>query len=223
MELRWLKLEGQVDIRGRGLSAGAGMEEDREDVEAAGAGVNSLLSAPQLPDLGVSAKLEFTPGVRFRFTLRCKLMLKSSPVAEGRFPKLIEFLVAFFPVLLKLTLAEFPSRDLQGVTLPPRGVLRLSKAERDWVDPWLFPGVQKTLKGAEPNELRSVVDAVMRVWYCRASLLIYCSNWVKEMEFGCIGTDWEVSLVGWGVSSVWGASGMGAARASSSWVVKRGL
>lgn len=152
-----------MDIRGRGLSAGAGVEEDKDEVEAVEAGVNSLLSAPQLPDLGVSAKFEFKPGVRFKFTLRCKLMLKSSPVAEGRFPRLIEFLVAFFPAVLRLTLAEFPSRDLEGVTLPPRGVLRLSKAERDWVDPWLFPGVQKTLKGPEPNELRSVVDAVMRV------------------------------------------------------------
>lgn len=65
-------------------------------------------------------------------------MFKSSPVAEGRFPRLIEFLVPFFPVVLRLTLAEFPSSDLEGVMLTPgwaEGVLRLSKAERDWVDP----------------------------------------------------------------------------------------
>lgn len=120
-----------MEIRGRGLSAGAGVEEDRDEEEAVVAVGNSLLSPPQLPDLGVSAKLDFIPGVRFKFTLRCKFMLKSSPVAEGRFPRLIEFLVAFFPVVLKLTLAEFPIRDLQGVMLPPKGVLRLSKAERD--------------------------------------------------------------------------------------------
>lgn len=191
------------------------MEEDRDEEEAVGGVGNSLLSNPQLPDLGVSAKLEFIPGVRFKFTLRCKFMLKSSPVAEGRLPRFIEFLVAFFPVVLKLTLAEFPIRDLQGVMLPPKGVLRLSKAERDCVDPWLFPGVQKTLKGTEPNELRSVVDAVTRVWYCRASLFMYCSSWVKEMGFGlwfgCIRTGWAVSLVGSGVSSVWGASAIEAA------------
>lgn len=61
-------------------------------------------------------------------------MFKSSPVAEGRLPRLIEFLVAFFPLVLRLTLAEFPSSDLQDVILPPgrmEGVLRLSKAERD--------------------------------------------------------------------------------------------
>lgn len=63
-------------------------------------------------------------------------MFKSSPVAEGRLPRLMEFLVAFLPLVLRLTLAVFPSSDLPGVTL---SVLRLSKAERDCVEPWVLP------------------------------------------------------------------------------------
>lgn len=44
-------------------------------------------------------------------------MLKSSPVTDGRFPRLIEFLLAFLPMLLRLTLAELPRKDLHGVKL----------------------------------------------------------------------------------------------------------
>lgn len=135
-ELRWLRLLGQVEMRGRVLSAGVGVAEESDEAEALGVAAKSLLSAPQLPFLGLSARLrfEFKPGARFKLRLRCRFMFKSSPVAEGRLPRLIEFLVAFFPVVLRLTLAEFPSSDLQGVMLPPGrvvGVLRLSKAERD--------------------------------------------------------------------------------------------
>lgn len=114
-----------MEIRGRVLSAGVGVEDDSEEAEPVEA-AKSLLSAPQLPVLGVSTRLrlEFKPGVRFKFTLRCRFMLRSSPVAEGRLPKFMEFLVAFFPAVLRHTLAEFPSSDLQGV-------LRFSNAERD--------------------------------------------------------------------------------------------
>lgn len=121
-------------MRGRVLTAGVGVAVERDVAEAVEAGAKSLLKAPQLAFLGLSTKpwLEFTPGVRFKLRLRCRFMFKSSPVAEGRFPRLIEFRVAFFPVVLRLTLAEFPSSDLQGVTL---SALRLSKAERDWVEP----------------------------------------------------------------------------------------
>lgn len=139
-ELRWLRLLGQVEMRGRALSAGVGVAEESDEAEAVGVVVKSLLKAPQLPFLGLSMSpwLEFKPGARFKLRLRCRFMFKSSPVAEGRLPRLIEFLMAFFPEVLRLTLAEFPSRDLQGVMLPPgrvEGVLRLSKAERDWVEP----------------------------------------------------------------------------------------
>lgn len=137
-------------MRGRALSAGVGVVVESDVAEAVEAEVKSLLRAPQLPFFGLSASpwLEFKPGVRFKLRLRCRFMFKSSPVAEGRLPRLIEFLVAFFPVVLRLILAEFPSSDLQGVMLPPgrvEGVLRLSKAERDWVEPWLLPGVQRPL------------------------------------------------------------------------------
>lgn len=43
--------------------------------------------------------------------------MKSSPVTDGRFPRLIEFLLAFFPMLLRFTLAELPRNDLHGVKL----------------------------------------------------------------------------------------------------------
>lgn len=134
-ELRWLRLEGQVEMRGRALSAGVGVEVE-SDVEAVEAAAKSLRKVPQLPFFGLSTSPgpEFKLGVRFKLRLRCKFMFKSSPVAEGRFPRLIEFLVAFFPVVLRQTLAEFPSSDLQGVMLPTGrvvGVLRLSKADRD--------------------------------------------------------------------------------------------
>lgn len=134
-ELRWLRLEGQVEMRGRALSAGVGVEES-DVAEAVEAAAKSLRKAPQLPCLGLSTSpwLEFKPGARFKLRLRCRFMFKSSPVAEGRLPRLIEFLVAFFPVVLRLTLAEFPRSDLQGVMLPPgrvEGVLRFSKADRD--------------------------------------------------------------------------------------------
>lgn len=135
-ELRWLKLLGQVEIRGRALSAGTGGAEGIDDVEEEGAEVKSLLKDPQLTLLELSTVplIGFNPGARFRFRLRCRFIFKSSPVAEGRFPRLIEFLVAFFPEVLRLTLARFPRSDLQGVMLPPgiaEFVLRLSKAERD--------------------------------------------------------------------------------------------
>lgn len=121
-------------MRGRALSAGVGVAEESDVADAVEAAAKSLLKAPQLPVLGLSTgpRLEFKPGVRFKLRLRCRFMFKSSPVAEGRLPRLIEFLVAFFPLVLRLTLAEFPSSDLQGVML---SVLRLSKAERDWVEP----------------------------------------------------------------------------------------
>ena len=127
-------------MRGRALSAGVGVADESDDVDEVGAMVKSLLKAPQLPFLGFSTspRLEFKPGARFKLRLRCRFMFKSSPVAEGRLPRLIEFLVGFFPVVLRLTLAEFPSSDLHGVMLPPgvvEGVLQLSKAERDWVEP----------------------------------------------------------------------------------------
>lgn len=133
-ELRWLRLLGHVEIRGRVLSAGVGVAEESDVTEAVEASEKSLLKAPQLPFLGLSTspRLEFIPGVRLRLRLRCRFMFKSSPVAEGRLPRLIEFLVAFFPIVLRLTLAEFPSSDLLGVMLR---ALRLSKAERDWVEP----------------------------------------------------------------------------------------
>jgi len=121
-------------MRGRALSAGVGVAEESDVAEAVGADAELLLKAPQLPFLGLSTLLELKPGVRFKLRLRCRFMFKSSPVAEGRLPRFIEFLVAFFPVVLRLNLAEFPSRDLQGVMLE-EGVLRLSKAKRDWVDP----------------------------------------------------------------------------------------
>lgn len=122
-----------MEMRGRALSAGVGVEEESDVAEAVEVATKSLRKAPQLPCLGLSTcpRLEFKPGVRFKLRLRCRFMFKSSPVAEGRLPRLIEFLVAFFPVVLRLTLAEFPSSDLQGVMLVVEGVLRLSKADRD--------------------------------------------------------------------------------------------
>lgn len=128
-ELRWFREVGQVEIRGRARSAGPGVEEGCVCTEA----VEPAESTPRLAFWGV-----LTPGARFKFKLRCTLMFKSSPVAEGRLPRLIEFLVAFFPEALRLTLAELPSSDLHGVTLPPgnvEGVLRRSKADNDWVEP----------------------------------------------------------------------------------------
>lgn len=139
-ELRWLKLLGQVEIRERDLTPAVGVADDRDLQDAAEVMFTSLFMAPLLLFLAVSAvpRIEFIPGAKFKLRLRCRLMLKSSPVVEGRLPRLIEFLVAFFPRALRLTLAEFPSRDLQGVALPPswvEGVLWLSKADRDWVEP----------------------------------------------------------------------------------------
>lgn len=126
-------------MRGRALRAGVGVAEESDEEEAVEAVVKSLLKAPQLPFLELSTRPrpEFKPGARFKLRLRCTFIFKSSPVAEGRLPRLIEFLVAFFPAVLRLTLAEFPSSDLQGVMLPPGivDVLRLSKAESDWVEP----------------------------------------------------------------------------------------
>ena len=127
-------------MRERDLSAGVGVAEQCEEAEAVEDVAKSAFRAPQLPFLGLSTspRLEFKPGVKFKLRLRCRFMFKSSPVAEGRFPRLIEFLVPFFPVVLRLTLAEFPSSDFEGVTLPPdrvEGVLRLSKADKDWVEP----------------------------------------------------------------------------------------
>lgn len=120
-------------MRGRVLSAGVGVAEDSNVAEAVEAAAKSLLKAQlSFLELSTSAWLECEPGVRFKLRLRCRFMFKSSPVAEGRLPRLIEFLVAFLPVVLRLTLAEFPSNDLQGVML---SVLRLSKADRDWVEP----------------------------------------------------------------------------------------
>lgn len=172
-ELRWLRLLGQVEIRERDLSPGVGVADESEEAEAVEVVEKSLLRAPQLPFLGLSARprLELIPGLRFKLRLRCRLMLKSSPVAEGRLPRLIEFLVLFFPMALRLTLDEFPNRDLEGVMLPPgrvEGVLRLSKADRDWVEPWLLPGVQRPLCVTGPGvaaELRSEVEEVIRLWY----------------------------------------------------------
>ena len=63
------------------------------------------------------SKALFKFGFKFKFRFRWKLMLKSSPVTDGKFPKLIEFLLAFLLMLLKRTLDKFPS--LQGVTLAP--------------------------------------------------------------------------------------------------------
>lgn len=125
-------------MRGRALSAGVGVEEDRNVAEAVGAAAESLFLASLFLALSTKPKLAFKPGARLRLRLRCRLIFKSSPVAEGRLPRLMEFLLALFPILLRLTLAEFPSKDLQGVTLSPgrvEVVLRLSKAERDWVEP----------------------------------------------------------------------------------------
>lgn len=121
-------------MRGRVLTAGVGVVEENDVAETVEGAAKSLFKDPLLPFLGLSTspRLEFKPGVRFKLRLRCRFMFKSSPVAEGRLPRLIEFLVAFFPVVLRLTLAEFPSSDLQGVML---SALRLSKAERDWVEP----------------------------------------------------------------------------------------
>lgn len=173
-ELRWLRLLGQVEIRERDLSPGAGAAEESEEAEAVEVLEKSPLGAPQLPFLGLSAnpRLEFNPGVRFKLRLRCRFMLKSSPVAEGRLPRLIEFLVPFFPMALRLTLDEFPNSDLEGVMLPPgrvEGELWLSKADSDWVEPWLLPGVQRPLCGTGPGvaaEVRSEVDEFIRLW-CR--------------------------------------------------------
>lgn len=91
-------------------------------------------------------------------------MFKSSPVAEGRLPRLMEFLVAFLLLVLRLTLAVFPSSDFPGVTL---SVLRLSKAERDCVEPWVLPWLLIPLCVTEATvlaELRSKVEFT-RLWY----------------------------------------------------------
>lgn len=139
-ELRWLRLLGQVEMRGRVLTAGVGVADESDVAEAVEAGAKSFFKGPQLPFLGSSTgpPLEFNPGVRFKLRFKWRFMFTSSPVAEGRLPRLIEFLVAFFPVVLRLIRAEFPSSDLDGVMLPPgrvEGVQRLSKAERDCVEP----------------------------------------------------------------------------------------
>lgn len=221
-ELRWLSEEGHVEMRGLGLRAEVWEQEEREVEEEVEAVAKSLFKAPQLPCLELSTKpsLEFKPGVRLR--LRCRLMFKSSLVAEGRLPKLMEFLLAFFPILLRLTLAEFPIRDLQGVTLPPgsvEGVLRLSKAERDWVDPWPLPWVRR------PLWVRSEVEEATRLRYWRARREMYCSNWVKEAGAGdCGGRRPRLeAVVAAGGSSAWGPSGLGEGDGSWLWEVNRGL
>lgn len=48
-ELRWLRLLGHVEIRGRVLSAGVGVAEDSDAVDVDEAAAKSLLRAPQLP------------------------------------------------------------------------------------------------------------------------------------------------------------------------------
>lgn len=129
-ELRWLRLLGHVEMRGRVLRAGAGAAEGKDAAEDAATSV--FKAYVSFLGLSTAAWAESEPGLRLRLRLRCRLMLRSSPVAEGRLPRLMEFLVAFLPAVLRLTLAEFPSSDLQGVML---NVLRPSKAERDWVEP----------------------------------------------------------------------------------------
>lgn len=148
-------------------------------------------------------------------------MLRSSPVAEGRLPRLMEFRLALFPILLRLTRPEFPSMDLQGVTLPPskvEGVLRLSKADRDCVEPWLWAGARRPLWQGGPGVAVGVrseqeVEAT-RLWYCRTSLVMYCSSWVREGGAGCW-TGWRsrvprvVVVDRVGGSSGCGLSGLG--------------
>lgn len=129
-------------MRGLTLRAGVGVARvEREEVEGEGEAVGiawSLLNTPLV--LIPSFEFEFKPrflfrlGLRLRLRLRWRLILRSSPVTEGRWPRLMEFLLAFLPILLRLTRAELPRKDLQGVTLPTvrlEGVLRLSKANSD--------------------------------------------------------------------------------------------
>lgn len=115
---------------------------EREEVEGEGEAVGvawSLLNPPLvlIPSFEFflsKPRFLFRLGLRLRLRLRWRLILRSSPVTEGRWPRLMEFLLAFLPILLRLTRAEFPRKDLQGVILPPvklEGVLRLSKADSD--------------------------------------------------------------------------------------------
>lgn len=122
---RLLTEEGQVAILGLLLQFGVLVI---VDVEEEGDAVGVTIFAERCPHdpetssftfLASTLKVLFRLGLRFKFRFRWKLMLKSSPVTEGKFPRLMELRLARFPILLRLTLAEFPRIDLQGVMLPP--------------------------------------------------------------------------------------------------------
>lgn len=161
-------------MRDRALSPGVAVDVDVSEVAEVEAVERSFLKAPQLPFLVFSTnpRLPFTLGGRLRLRLRCRLMFRSSPVVEGRLPRLMEFLLALFPMLLRLTFAEFPIGDLQGVALPTSGLgegaMWLSKAERDCVEPWPLLGVWRALLAARPGvetRVRSKVEAEARLRY----------------------------------------------------------
>lgn len=119
-EPRWLTCDGQVEIRGLPLETGVGVNDMVED-EGEAVGVVKLVPRyPQDADMSslrvvLASGLLFKFGFKFRFRLRWKLMLKSSPVTEGRLPRLMEFRVVFLLMLLSRTRDALPS--LHGVTL----------------------------------------------------------------------------------------------------------
>lgn len=117
--------EGQVEILGLLLQFGVLVMVDVEE-EGEAVGVTILAErCPHDPEtssftfLASTLKVLLRFGFRFKFRFKWKLMLKSSPVTEGKFPRLMELRLARLPILLRLTLAELPRIDLQGVTLPP--------------------------------------------------------------------------------------------------------